>query len=68
MFVLFLIGSELLNVLIASKFLEIMNIVSEEVTEGPILFIGDNLSLLKLQCMGQLDLLVTVYDRYTGVR
>jgi hypothetical protein len=67
-FVLFLIGSELLNVLIASKFLEIMNIVSEEVTEGPILFIGDNLSLLKLQCMGQLDLLVTVYDRYTGVR
>jgi hypothetical protein len=53
--VLFLTGSEPLNKLIATKFPEIINVISEGVTLRPILFADDDLSPLKFQCIKQLD-------------
>jgi hypothetical protein len=47
--ILFLIRSELLDKLIATKFPEILYAAEEGVTVGPILFAEDNLSILKLQ-------------------
>jgi hypothetical protein len=65
--ILFLIGSEPLNKLIVTKFAEIMYTTAEGVTVGPILFADDNLSPTKLQAIEQLEPLLAIYDRYTGV-
>jgi hypothetical protein len=65
--ILFLIGSEPLNRLIVTKLAEIMYTIAEGVTVGPILFADDNLSPTKAQSIEQLEPLLALYDRYTGV-
>ena len=65
--ILFLIGSEPLNMIIASKFLEIMYKTEENITVGPILFADDNIAPLKLENADDLDPILNVYNRYTGV-
>jgi hypothetical protein len=65
--ILFLIGSEPLNRLIVTKFAEIMYTTAEGITVGPILFADDNLSPTKLHSIEQLEPLLAIYDRYTGV-
>jgi hypothetical protein len=65
--ILFLIGSEPLNRLIVTKLAEIMYTTAENVTVGPILFADDNLSPTKVQSIEQLEPLLALYDRYTGV-
>jgi hypothetical protein len=65
--ILFLIGSEPLNRLIVTKFAEIMYTTAERITVGPILFADDNLSPTKLRSIEQLEPLLAIYDRYTGV-
>jgi hypothetical protein len=65
--ILFLIGSEPLNRLIVTKFAEIMYTTAEGITVGPILFADDNLSPTKLRSIEQLEPLLAIYDRYTGV-
>jgi hypothetical protein len=65
--ILFLIGSEPLNKIIATKLAQIMYTMMEEVTVGPILFADDNLSPTKLQSIEQLEPLLDLYNRYTGV-
>jgi hypothetical protein len=65
--ILFLIGSEPLNRLIVTKLAEIMYTTAENVTVGSILFADDNLSPTKVQTIGQLEPLLALYDRYTGV-
>ncbi len=65
--ILFLIGSEPLNRLIVTKFAEIMYTTAEGITVGPILFADDNLSPTKLRSIDQLEPLLAIYDRYTGV-
>jgi hypothetical protein len=66
--ILFLIGSEPLNRLIVTKLAEIMYTTAENVTVGSILFADDdNLSPTKVQSIEQLEPLLALYDRYTGV-
>jgi hypothetical protein len=65
--ILFLIGSEPLNRLIVAKFAEIMYTTMERVKVGAILFADDNLSPTKLDRIEQLEPLLAIYDRYTGV-
>jgi hypothetical protein len=65
--ILFLIGSEPLNKIIAMKLAQIMYTTMEGVTVGPILFADDNLSPTKLQSIEQLEPLLELYNRYTGV-
>jgi hypothetical protein len=65
--ILFLIGSEPLVRLIVAKFAEIMYTTLEGIEVGPILFADDNLSPTKIQRIKQLDPLLAIYDRYTGV-
>ncbi len=66
--VLFLIGSEPLNRLIANSFLELIYIPQEGITIGPILFVDDNLSPLSLTCADQVRPILALSDRYTVVR
>jgi hypothetical protein len=65
--ILFLIGSEPLNTLMVAKFAEIMYTTLEGIKVGPILFADDNLSPTKLQRIEQLEPVLAIYDRYTGV-
>jgi hypothetical protein len=65
--ILFLIGSEPLNRLIVTKLAEIMYTTAENVTVGSILFADDNLSPTKVRSIEQLEPLLALYDRYTGV-
>jgi hypothetical protein len=65
--ILFLIGWEPLNRLIVTKFAEIMYTTAEGITVGSILFADDNLSPTKLRSIDQLEPLLAIYDRYTGV-
>ncbi len=65
--ILFLIGSEPLNRLIVAKFAEIMYTTLERIKVGSILFADDNLSPTKIERINQLDPLLAIYDRYTGV-
>jgi hypothetical protein len=65
--ILFLIGSEPLNRLIVAKFAEIMYTTMERIKVGSILFADDNLSPTKIERIEQLDPLLAIYDRYTGV-
>jgi hypothetical protein len=44
-----------------------MYTTAEGITVGPILFADDNLSPTKLQSIEQLEPLLAIYDRYTGV-
>jgi hypothetical protein len=63
----FLIGLEPLNRLIVAQFAEIMYNTLEGIKVSPILFTDDNLSPTKLQRIEQLDPVLAIYDRYTGV-
>jgi hypothetical protein len=65
--ILFLIGSEPLNKIITTKFAQIMYTTTEDVMVGPILFADDNLTPTKLQSIEQLEPLLEIYNRYTGV-
>jgi hypothetical protein len=65
--ILFLIGSEPLNRLIVAKFAETMYTTLEGMKVGPILLADDNPSPTKIQIIEQLDPLLAIYDRYTGV-
>jgi hypothetical protein len=65
--ILFLIGSEPLNMILATKFLEIMYKTEENVTVGPILFADDNISPLSLNSAEDINPLLDIYNRYTGV-
>jgi hypothetical protein len=65
--ILFLIGSEPLNRLISSQFQEIMYTTQEGITVGPVVFADDNLSPLSITHENQIDLLLDMYHRYTGV-
>jgi hypothetical protein len=65
--ILFLIGSEPLNRFIVAKFAEIMYTTMERIKVGSILFADDNLSPTKITRIEQLDPLLAIYDRYTGV-
>ncbi len=65
--ILFLVGSEPLIRVNATRFAEIMYIKTEGITIGPILFVDDNLSPTKLQRIEQVEPLLAVYNHYTGV-
>jgi hypothetical protein len=65
--ILFLIGSEPLNRMIVAKLAEIMYTTMERIKVGSILFADDNLSPTKIERIEQLDPLLAIYDRYTGV-
>jgi hypothetical protein len=63
--ILFLIRSELLGKLIATKFPEIVYVAKKGITVGPILFADDNQSLLKLQRIAQLDPFLAILSAST---
>jgi hypothetical protein len=65
--ILFLIGSELLNRLIANCFPHLMYFTREGITVGPIIFADDNLSPLSLTNAEQINPILALYNRYTGV-
>ncbi len=65
--ILFLIGSETLNRLIAKCFPNLMYVTREGVRVGSIIFADDNLSPLSLTQAEQINPLLNLYDRYTGV-
>ncbi len=52
---------------LVAKFAEIMFTTLEGIKVGPILFADDNQSPTKLQRIEQLDPVLAIYDRYTGV-
>ncbi len=65
--ILFLIGSEPLNRLIANCFPNLMYVTREGVRVGSIIFADDNLSPLSLTQAEQINPLLDLYNRYTGV-
>jgi hypothetical protein len=65
--ILFLIGSEPLNRLIASSFPNLMYVTREGVRVGPVIFADDNLSPLSLTHAKQITPILDLYNRYTGV-
>jgi hypothetical protein len=65
--ILFLIGSEPLNRLIASSFPNLMYVTREGVRVGPVIFADDNLSPLSLTRADQITPILDLYNRYTGV-
>jgi hypothetical protein len=65
--ILFLIGSEPLNRLIASCFSNLMYVMREGVRVGPIIFADDNLSPLSLTHAEQINSILDLHNRYTGV-
>jgi hypothetical protein len=65
--ILFLIGSEPLNRLIASCFPNLMYVTREGVRVRLIIFADDNLSPLSLTQAEQINPILDLYNRYTGV-
>jgi hypothetical protein len=65
--ILFLIGSEPLNRLIASCFPNLMYVTREGVRVGPVIFADDNLSPISLTHADQINPILDLYNRYTGV-
>ncbi len=65
--ILFLIGLEPLNRLIANCFPNLMYVTREGVRVGPIIFADDNLSPLSLTQAEQINPILDLYNRYTGV-
>jgi hypothetical protein len=59
---------ELLNRLIANCFSHLMCVTREGITVGPIIFADDNLSPLALTNAEQINPILALYNRYTGVR
>jgi hypothetical protein len=65
--ILFLIGSEPLNRLIASSFPHLMYVTREGIRVGPVIFADDKLSPLSLTSANQITPILDLYKRYTGV-
>jgi hypothetical protein len=65
--ILFLIGSEPLNRVIASCFPNLMYVTREGIRVGPVIFADDNLSLLSLTHAEQINPILDLYNRYTSV-
>jgi hypothetical protein len=65
--ILFLIGSEPLNRLIANCFPNLVYVTREGVRVGSVIFADDNLSPLSLTQADQINPLLDLYNRYTGV-
>jgi hypothetical protein len=65
--ILFLIGSEPLNRLIASSFPNLMYVTREGIRVGPVIFADDNLSPLSPTRADQITPILDLYNRYTGV-
>jgi hypothetical protein len=65
--ILFLIGSEPLNRLIAPSFPNLMYVTREGIRVGPVIFADDNLSPLSLTHADQITPILDLYKRYTGV-
>jgi hypothetical protein len=65
--ILFLIGSEPLNRLMASCFPNLMYVTREGIRVGPVIFADDNLSPLSLTRAEQINPILDLYNRYTGI-
>jgi hypothetical protein len=61
--ILFLIGSEPLNRLIANRFPNLMYVTREGITVGPVIFADDNLSPLSLTNAEQINPILALYKR-----